>query len=109
MMNDDFTKQVTNKLDELAQIHKNKGLVIQQVIQEVHNAREKRNNRWKVSAFALAATLAGFVVLPNAINLSTQNKSEAVVNSSTAKLSPQMVEDLEMVMVFGEEKSAHGS
>jgi hypothetical protein len=61
---------------------------------------------WKMSGFALAAAIAGFVVLPNSVTLDEKPHNQVV---STPKLSPQMVEDLEMLLVLGEDTVPHGS
>lgn len=108
--NDDFANQVTQKLENLAQEHKNKDLVMNQVLDHIHHEHHRRHNLWKMTGFALAATLAGFLVLPT-LNLHNkqQQPQQAIVNTNSNKLSPQMVEDLEMVMVFGEDKNTHGS
>ena len=59
-----------------------------------------------MSGFALVATITGFVILPNAVTLNETPQTQVV---SVPKLSPQMVEDLEMLMVLGEDKAPHGS
>ncbi len=60
----------------------------------------------KCQVLPLAAAIAGFVVLPNSMEMTTQPQNQAV---SFLKLSPQMVEDLEMLMVLGEDKVPHGN
>ncbi len=106
MKQDDFLKKVTSKLDGLAQHHKAKHVVMNHVIEEIQARETSRYGLWKMSGFALAAAIAGFVVLPNSIEMSTKPQNQVVV---TPKLSPQMVEDLEMLMVLGEDKVPHGS
>jgi predicted regulator of amino acid metabolism with ACT domain len=106
MKQDDFLKKVTSKLDGLAQHHKAKPVVMNHVIEEIQARETSRYGLWKMSGFALAAAIAGFVVLPNSIEMSTKPQNQVVV---TPKLSPQMVEDLEMLMVLGEDKVPHGS
>ncbi len=106
MKQDDFLKKVTSKLDGLAQHHKAKPVVMNHVIEEIQARETSRYGLWKMSGFALAAAIAGFVVLPNSIEMSTKPQTQVVV---TPKLSPQMVEDLEMLMVLGEDKVPHGS
>ncbi|RSP70305.1 hypothetical protein EA729_13005, partial [Acinetobacter baumannii] len=61
---------------------------------------------WKMTGFALAAAITGFVILPNSVDMLDKPQNQVVVNP---KLSPQMVEDLEMLMVLGEDKVQHGS
>ena len=50
--------------------------------------------------------ITGFVILPNSVDMMDKPQNQVVVNP---KLSPQMVEDLEMLMVLGEDKVKHGS
>ena len=106
MKQDDFLKQVTSKLDGLAQHHKDKAVVMNHVIEEIQDRDTSRYGLWKMSGFALAAAIAGFVVFPNSIEIAEKPQNQVVV---TPKLSPQMVEDLEMLMVLGEDKVPHGS
>lgn len=106
MKNDDFTKQVTSKLDRLAQQHQDKAEVINHVLDHIQTKPASSYGVWKMTGFALAAALTGFVVLPNVLELTDKPQNQVVV---TPKLSPQMVEDLEMLMVLGEDKVPHGS
>ena len=106
MKQDDFLKQVTSKLDGLAQHHQAKPVVMNYVIEEIQARETSRYGLWKMSGFALAAAIAGFVVLPDSFEMSTKPQNQVVV---TPKLSPQMVEDLEMLLVLGEDKVPHGS
>jgi hypothetical protein len=105
MNQDDFLKQVTSKLDRLAQQHKDKPVVMHHVLEHIQDARHSRFAFLKMSGFALAAAIAGVVVLPN---LGSHNETQTQT-VSVPKLSPQMVEDLEMLMVLGEDKVPHGS
>lgn len=105
MNQDDFLKQVTSKLDGMAQQHKNKADVMNRVLEEIQDTKESHFAFLKMSGFALAAAIAGVVVLPN---IATHDEPQTQV-VSTPKLSPQMVEDLEMLMVLGEDKVPHGS
>jgi hypothetical protein len=108
MKNDEFAKRVTSKLDQLAQNHRNKAVVMDNVLEKIQEKSwTTRLSSWKVTGFALAAAITGFVVLPNAIDFNDQPANQQVISSP--KLSPQMMEDLEMLSVFGEEKIAHGS
>ncbi|OTG68166.1 hypothetical protein B9T25_05600 [Acinetobacter sp. ANC 4470] len=106
MKQDDFLKQVTSKLDGLAQHHKDKPVVLNQVIEKIQDRETSRYGLWKMSGFALAAAITGFMVFPNSIEMVEEPQNQVVV---TPKLSPQMVEDLEMLMVLGEDKVPHGS
>ena len=106
MKQDDFLKQVTSKLDGLAQQHKAKPVVMNHVLDHIQQQKSSRFVYFKMTGFALAAAIAGIVVLPNSFDMSEKPQNQVVV---TPKLSPQMVEDLEMLMVLGEDKVPHGS
>jgi len=60
-----------------------------------------------MTGFAVAAAVMGIFVLPNSLDLNQQNYEHQTIASP--KLSPQMVEDLEMLSVFAEDKASHGS
>lgn len=108
MKNDDFAKQLTSKLDQLAQNHRNKAVVMERVLEDIQpKPFMSRFSSWKMTGFALAAAITGFVVLPEVVQLDQKTDQQQVIVSP--KLSPQMMEDLEMLSVFGEEKVAHGS
>ena len=108
MKNDDFAKQVTSKLDHLARHHRNKTVVMEHVLESIQEKSLLSSfMTWKTTGFALAAAITGFVILPNAVELTEQPSNQQVIVSP--KLSPQMMEDLDMLSVFGEEKLAHGS
>lgn len=106
MKQDDFLKQLTHKLDRLAYHHQAKSQVMNHVLDQLEHKKTSRFGWLKLSGFAVAATLAGLVILPNSTEVTSQPHDQAVVSP---KLSPQMVEDLEMLMVFGEDNSVHGS
>ncbi len=79
---------------------------MQHVLDDIQNQKSSRYGLWKMSGFALAAAIAGFVVLPNSVTLDEKPHNQVV---STPKLSPQIVEDLEMLLVLGEDTVPHGS
>ena len=107
MNKDEFTKQVTPKLDQLAkEQHHNKMLVMNHVLDTVQKKPTSYYSIWKMTGFALAAAITGIVVLPNSIDLADKPQNQVIVNP---KLSPQMVEDMEMLMAFGEDRVPHGS
>ncbi|EEY94238.1 hypothetical protein HMPREF0026_01514 [Acinetobacter junii SH205] len=107
MNKDEFTKQVTSKLDQLAkEQHHNKMLVMNYVLDTVQKKPTSYYSIWKMTGFALAAAITGIVVLPNSIDLADKPQNQVIVNP---KLSPQMVEDMEMLMAFGEDRVPHGS
>lgn len=107
MNQDNFTKQVTSKLDGLARHHQHKARVIDHVLDEI-KPKEPRSfyNVWRMSGFALAAAITGFVILPNSFEVADQPQNQVI---ASPKLSPQMVEDFEMLSVLGEDKVSHGS
>jgi hypothetical protein len=76
------------------------------VLDHIQQQKSSRFVYFKMTGFALAAAIAGIVVLPNSFDMSEKPQNQVVV---TPKLSPQMVEDLEMLMVLGEDKVPHGS
>ena len=107
MKKDEFTKQVTSKLDQLArEQHPNKMLVMNHVLDSVQKRPTSFYSIWKMTGFAFAAAIMGVVVLPSALQLTDKPQNQVIVNP---KLSPQMVEDMEMLMVLGEGKVPHGS
>lgn len=107
MKKDEFTKHVTSKLDQLArEQHHNKMLVMNHVLNTVQKKPTSYYSVWKMSGFALAAAIMGIVVLPSSLQMADQPQNQVVVNP---KLSPQMVEDMEMLLVLGEDKVPHGS
>ncbi|MBP6113291.1 MAG: hypothetical protein KA474_00925 [Acinetobacter sp.] len=106
--NDEFAKQVTAKLDQLAHNHRNKAVVMDHVLEKIQTKSiTSQFMNWKITGFALAAAITGFVVLPNAVDFGEKPNTQQVIVSP--KLSPQMMEDLEMLSVFGEDKVVHGS
>ncbi|AXY59662.1 hypothetical protein [Acinetobacter sp. WCHAc010052] len=106
MKQDDFLKQVTSRLDGLAHSHKGKPVVMNHVLDKIQDRQTSRYGLWKMPGFALAAAIAGFVVLPNSAEMTVKPQNQVTL---TPKLSPQMVEDMEMLMVLGEDKNPHGS
>lgn len=107
MNKDEFTKQVTSKLDQLAKEQQhNKLMVMNHVLDSVQKKPTSYYSIWKMSGFALAAAITGIVILPNSLQLTDKPQNQVVINP---KLSPKMVEDMEMLMVLGEDKVRHGS
>lgn len=106
MNQDDFTKRVTSKLDGLARHHKNKAVVMTHVLEKIKEEPKSYYSVWKMSGFALAAAITGFVILPSSFDLTEKPQNQVIV---TPKLSPQMVEDFEMLSVLGEDKVPHDS
>ncbi len=107
MKNDDYAKQLASRLDPLAQRHRNKAVVMNNVLAKIEDKSSSRYSIWKMTGFAVAAAIMGVVVLPSALEINDKGFSQQVVISP--KLSPQMVEDLEMLTVFAEDQVPHGS
>lgn len=105
MKQDNFIKSITAKLNGLAQHHPKKSQVMDHVLEHIQTKQTQRYGLWKMSGFALAAAIAGVVILPQTA-LVPEPSNQAVISP---KLSPQMVEDLEMLMVLGEEQAPHES
>ena len=107
MKKDEFTKRVTSRLDQLAkEQHHNKMLVMNHVLDSVQKRPTSFYNIWKMTGFAFAAAIMGIVVLPGSLQLADKPQNQVIANP---KLSPQMVEDMEMLLVLGEDKVQHGS
>ena len=107
MKKDEFTKRVTSRLDQLAkEQHHNKMLVMNHVLDSVQKRPTSFYSIWKMTGFAFAAAIMGIVVLLSSLQLTDKPQNQVIVNP---KLSPQMVEDMEMLMVLGEGKVPHGS
>ena len=81
MNKDEFTKQVTSKLDQLAkEQHHNKMLVMNHVLDTVQKKPTSYYSIWKMTGFALAAAITGIVVLPNSIDLADKPQNQVIVN-----------------------------
>jgi hypothetical protein len=107
MNNDDDLKNVRHQLNKLADQQQNKkAMVMNHVLDHIQTRKNSRYGLWRMSGFALAAAITGFVILPNSDVFEPKQETQAVISP---KLSPQMMEDLEMLMVLGEEKVPHGS
>jgi hypothetical protein len=106
MKHDDYLKQVTSKLDQLAERPHDKAQVMNHVFENIQQKKTSRYGLWKMSGFALAAAITGIAVLPHSNQITEPTANQAVVSP---KLSPQMVEDLEMLMVLGDDRGPHGS
>lgn len=107
MKRDEFAKQVTSRLDQLAkEQHHNKMRVMNHVLDTVQKKPTSYYSIWKMTGFAVAAAIMGIAVLPSSLQLVDKQQNQVVVNP---KLSPQMVEDMEMLLVLGEDKVPHGS
>lgn len=106
MKNNDLQNKVLSTLNERAQNHQKQHIVIQNVFAKIEHNTHSKFNRWGLTGFALAAAITGVVVIPSTFLNDASNESKIIVN--TPKLSPQLAEDLEMLLVLGED-AIHGS
>ncbi len=106
MQNDDLQHKIIAALNQKAKGHYRQHQVINGVFTRIAQKEHERFNRWGIAGFALAAAITGIVVVPNGFFNDAQNPSQIVVN--TPKLTPQLADDLEMLLVLGEDIT-HGS
>lgn len=106
MQHNDLNKKIINTLESKAKHHAKRHLVINNVFAKVEQQRHQKFNRWGFTGFALAAAITGFVILPNNVLNESNDTQSVTVNAS--KLTPQLADDLEMLLVLGED-ATHGS
>ncbi|MBF7682071.1 hypothetical protein I2F27_01790 [Acinetobacter sp. B5B] len=105
-----FEQKITKKLNALADQHPSTPQVISHVLEHIQDRKKPKKQVWKVTSLAFAAVLASVAITPNILQFMNKNdETTQTVMATSDKLSPQMVEDLEMVMVFGENVPRHGS
>lgn len=101
MNNDDLQHKIIATLDQKARHHHNRHQVMENVFVHIEQKRHERFNRWGITGFALAAAITGIVVVPNGLIEESQQQQQ--ISVSTPKLTPQLVDDLEMLLVLGED------
>lgn len=107
MKNDDVSPIIRKKLNEIAHQHPDRHQVMHNVMQHVQKqSKDRFKYTWKLSGLAFAAALTGFLVLPIAPTLNSEQSNQVNIDP---KLSPQLLEDIDMLMVFAEDTNAHGS
>lgn len=105
---EEFTRNIVQKLEQAAQQHPEQELVLSYVMQAIKPRRVVIKQRtWAMSGFALAAAISGIALLPNLISQQPNAQPNQIAES--AKMSPQMIEDLEMLSLFGVESDKYGS
>lgn len=104
MQHDDLNKKIVEALEHKAKNHSKKHAVMENVFQKIEEKHHHRFNRWGIAGFALAAAITGVTILPSNV---IQKNAETTANVSTPKLTPQLADDLEMLLVLGED--THGS
>ena len=104
---DEFTRKIVQKLEQAARQHPEQDLVLNYVMQAINPRRVAKQRTWAMGGFALAAAITGIALLPNLISQQPNTQSNQIAES--AKMSPQMIEDLEMLSLFGMESDKYGS
>lgn len=106
MKKDDFEQKIVSALNKKAEQQEQfKYAVIDNVFDRIDQQRHERFNRWGLAGFALAAAITGVAVVPSSFFDNT-NDQQATITST--KLSPQLADDLDMLLVLGEDVT-HGS
>lgn len=103
---DPFIDKIVQALEKQAQHHPEKDQVLNHVMNAIRPRPAARKHIWAMSGFALAAAITGISLAPN---LLSHQRSVEPQTISTAKLSPQMIEDLEMLSLLGAETKNYGS
>lgn len=102
MQPDDLTQKIVDTLDQrAAQI--NTTAIADGVMQRIQHKRHHQANRFGIG-LAIAAAISGVSVLPYV----TAHQTDKANTAQHAKLSPQLADDLDMLMVLGED-TVHGS
>lgn len=104
---DEFTQQIVHILNQHAKHHPARPMVIEHVMAAVKPVKKHRLRTWTMSGMALAAAISGISIVPNFFENAHQEKLNQVV--AAPKLSPQMIEDLEMLSLLGSESQQYGS
>lgn len=99
-MTDKLKKEIISKLEKLAKQHPNRHIVNSQVFQKLKTKHNQRVARWSMFAFTLVATITGITLFPHA---TVDHKSDQSTINQSQKLSPQLADDLEMLLVLGED------
>ena len=104
MKKDDFEQKIVNALNVKAgQQMQFKHAVIDNVFDRIEQQRHERFNRWGLAG--LAAAITGVAVVPSSFFDNTTDQQATITST---KLSPQLADDLEMLLVLGED-ATHGS
>ena len=104
---DEFTRHIVQALNQQAKQHPARMLVVDHVMVAVKPVKRHRIRTWTMSGMALAAAISGISIVPNFFPNTHQEKLNEVV--AAPKLSPQMIEDLEMLSLLGSENQKYGS
>lgn len=105
MQKDDFKQSIINALNNKAK-HMPRHAVAQKVFERLEEKRHEKYNRWGIG-LALAAAITGLSIVPTTLITDNSQQDKAAV-ISIPKLTPQLADDLEMLLVLGEDVT-HGS
>ena len=104
---DEFTRNIVRTLEQGAEQHPDKGIVLTHVMQAIKPRQSANRRTWAIGGFALAAAITGIGLAPNLLLQQPHIPSNQIAES--AKMSPQMIEDLEMLSLLGMENDKYGS
>lgn len=107
MQHNDLNNKVIDALNDKAKTHVKRHVVINNVFEKLEQKRHHHFNRWGFAGVALVAAVTGFAILPNNV-LTEPVPSNTNFAVTTTKLTPQLADDLEMLLVLGED-ATHGS
>ena len=104
---DEFTQKIVHTLEQGAKQHPDQGLVLTHVMQAIRPRHAVNRRTWAISGFALAAAITGIGLAPSLLSQQPNIQPNQIAES--AKMSPQMIEDLEMLSLLGMESNKYGS
>lgn len=104
---DEFTQHIVHVLNQQAKQHPARPLIVDHVMAAVKPAKKHRIRTWTMGGMALAAAISGVSIVPSFFPNAHQEKLNEVV--AAPKLSPQMIEDLEMLSLLGAGNQNYGS
>ncbi|OUY08463.1 hypothetical protein CAP51_02285 [Acinetobacter populi] len=105
MRKDDLNDKIIDALNQKADNLNKRHAVISGVFARIEEKRHQKYNRWGVG-LAFAAAITGLSIVPSTLMPNHDDQPKMVVN--TPKLTPQLADDLEMLLVLGED-IPHGS
>lgn len=104
---DEFTRNIVRTLEQGAEQHPDKEIVLTHVMQAIKPRQSANRRTWAIGGFALAAAISGISLAPNLLSQQPNIQPNQIAES--AKMSPQMIEDLEMLSLLGMESDKYGS
>ncbi len=104
---DEFTQQIIQTLNQHAKQHPAQQQVLEHVMYAIKPVKKHPVRTWTMGGLAMAAAISGLSIVPSFLPNPHQEKLNQVV--AAPKLSPQMIEDLEMLSLLGSESKNYGS